>query len=279
MTERGQMANLRALIQGAQDAYTLPGELLDAWAVSERVRALSVTVPARLSDDDAAAGLVAAVAAGEQPDLVKLGEELSRGETKTEAYRHAQRVLTAAVGEADRRAVSIASDVVETVIRDHLRPALMDVHDKAREAAAALDGYGDLDPVRLVNAPAKARAAFAELPVLVARRRLIFAARRSANRIGNRQPEHDATELFVEFAAPFALAADFNRNGLKSVAPQDPVAYLLWVSSDAAAAGRPWMPTIKEMDEAWWDQFGEGVEMRRRAASDARAIAAMFPDC
>lgn len=278
MTDRGQMNALRTLIEGAQ-AYTLPPALLDAWRVSERVRALALAVPDLLSDEDAAAGLVNAIAAGDQPDLVKLGEELSRSETKTEAYRHAQRVLTEAVGEADRRAVGIAVDSVERIITEHLRAAFEGVLERARKCAKALNGVGLTRPL-LAGAPPAARAAFNELSDLVVDRDRILAARRSANSVGARRLEHDSSGLYSEFREPYGLTPNVSRNvrwpGLAATAAPvgDEPAYLLWLVSPEGARGEPWLPTAAEMDARWLEQHGEAQERFRQSRRDAEATGA-----
>jgi hypothetical protein len=104
----------------------------------------------------------------------------------------------------------------------------------------------------------------------------LYTARRWANTIGHREPEHDGSHLFAEFADPLALSPWWKPPAPipQTPAPQDPVERLLWLVSEAAAPAKPWLPTVAEQDEAWWARFGEAQQTRARAHHDALAISA-----
>jgi len=273
---RAEILSLTNLVDAsAGGGYTLPAELTDAYRIYCRVRAIEVPAPNPLYLDTAAARLVSAVAAGKSADVLKLGTAVAQAETDRQATEKARAVLAAAIEQAGNAATSAASDLTETIISKHLRPALAEVYARAREVSAQLDGYG-LDPHRLITAPSKVRNAYAELPTLVARSMAIFTARKHANFIGHREPQHDANGLFADYRRPLALSPQWKPPAQipRIPAPADPAERLLWIVSEAAAPAQPWLPTMAEQDAAWWNQFGEGVENRAQRHRDAQAIGA-----
>lgn len=107
-----------------------------------------------------------------------------------------------------------------------------------------------------------------QLPRLVTRRQLIFTARRWANTIGNRTPQHDTEGLFAEFENPTALTPGW-RQGMRPVipAPEDPTERLLWAVSDPTAPAKPWLPTVAEQDAAWWAKVRASTRAARTGAT------------
>lgn len=272
---RMQINALTKLVDaGEAGGYTLPAELLDAYRIYTRTRALSVPEVRPLEADAAAARVVAAVAAGDSPELVSLGAEVDRAQRDHEAHARALHILNVATEQAAGAAANLAGDLAEQIITRHLRPAFDEVHAQAREVAAALEGYG-LETRRLITAPAKVRNAYASLPDLVSRKAAILEARKSANAIGYRKPQHDTTDIFATFANPFHFAP-----GWKSPAPvprvpfpEDATERLLWMASAEVAGAKPWLPTVAEQDEAWQRVFGEAARRRAEGALAARAYA------
>ncbi len=222
--------------------------------------------------DTAAARLVSAVAAGTSVDVLELGTAVAQAETDRQTTEKARAVLAAAIEQAGNAATSVASDLTEQVISQHLRPALAELYARVREVSAQLDGYG-LDPHRLITAPAKVRNAYAELPALVARSTAIFTARKHVNFIGHREPQHDASNFYADYQTPLALSPQWKPPAQipRIPAPADPTERLPWIVSEAAAPAQPWLPTMAEQDAAWWSQFGEAQEMRAAHAMSARA--------
>ncbi len=273
---RMEINTLTSLVESAEAVgYTLPSELLDAHRTYVRVKAVEIPQPKTLEADTAAARIVSAVAAGETPDPSALAHEVNRAALAGRDYDQAKIVMGLAVEQAGNAATNLASDLTEQIIVKHLRPALEQVHREAREVAGALKGYG-LDPHTLITAPAKARNAYGSLPTLVARRKGIYRARRWANTIGNREPQHDVMGMFVEFERPLAFHPHWKLPAqIPGVpAPEDETERLIWVVSEAAAIGQPWLPTVEEQDAAWWAQFGKGVETRASKHRDGLAIGA-----
>lgn len=273
-----QNSTLAKLVGNAEaGGYTLPAELIDAWQTVERVRALDLGVPDSLAADVAAAQVVAAVTSGKTPDMLEVGREMHRLESDRQAQGHASRALAEARELAAAAAVSVAVDMTERLISDHLRPALEDVYAKAKESAPALMGFEKRPPYA---APAKAAKAYDDLDRLAGRRSVIFGARSWVNFIGSRQPQHDPEGMFVEFEHPELLTPWWNSQGvvrwpgLREVAPEDPAVRLAWVVSDAVAPARPWLPTVAEQDEQWWSMFGEKLEKFARSRRDAESVGA-----
>jgi hypothetical protein len=110
----------------------------------------------------------------------------------------------------------------------------------------------------------------------MARRSGILHARRLANAIGHRTPQHDSNHLYASSAKPFSFHPDWKLPAPipRPPWPEDPTESLLWIVSPAAAAAQPWLPTIAEQDAAWWAQFGEVIENRQRLHRDGLAIGA-----
>jgi len=276
---RMETTTLTKLVQSAEGAgYTLPPALMDAWRTYNRVKALEVPEPAVLDAQGAASRIVSATAAGETVDPLAAARQLEQATCDIQTASQARMLVSAATEQAAHLAASLADTLTEQIISEHLRPALEAVYAKTREVAAALDGYG-LDPHTLVTAPTKARSAYAALPELVTRRQMIYTARRFANTLGHRKPQHDANGLFAELRDPLALSPEWRPPmPIPQIpAPQDPTERLLWVVSDAAAPAKPWLPAVEEQDAAWWRQFGEGVENRAQRHRDAQAIGGRAP--
>lgn len=273
---RMEINALRTMADAAEAGrYTLPAELSSSLETYRRTVAIEVPQPQQFNADAAAARLVAHLAGGGTPDLASLVEQAATAEHQHVAVERARLVTTMAIEQATEAAVHLASDLTERIIAEHLRPAFLELLTEAREVAAALDGYG-LNLTALITAPAKVRGAYAKLPDLVARHRLLWDARSKANAIGHRKAQHAGSEIFTAFEDAMAMRPGWKAPAriLPLDAPTEPVEYLLWLVSPAAAPGKPWLPTIAEQDAAWWKQFGEGQEMRRQAHRNGMAVGA-----
>ncbi len=272
---RAQTMALAKLIDSAEaGGYTLPAKLLDAWRTYQRVKALDVPTRETLSPEAAAARIVSTVAAAESPDVTGLARELANARLEDEADEHARGILARASDQAGEAAITVAYDLTETIISKHLAPALAEAFARTREAAAALDGYG-LDLHRLMTAPAKVRNAYADLPALAAKRQTILTASKSANAVGNREPQRDTTGLFADFRKPLTFFPTW-RHPARIPAipfPADQIERLLWFVGDAATAAEPWLPTMAERDAAWEAQFGDEERARATRNIAARAYA------
>jgi len=271
---RAQINTLTSLIDNADaGGWTLPADVLAAHRIYRQVSALDLDPPAALDAYTAAARIVTATTAGEPVDPLAAGRELRHADDERQAHDLAKRILQLAVDQAATAAGNLAADRTEQIIAKHLAPALEDVHALAREAAAALKGHA-LDGPSMAAAPQKARAAYISLAGLVTRRQLIFTARRWANSIGYRVPQHDDAGLFAEFANPTAIMPGWKLGMRPAInAPEDPTERLLWVVSDQVAPAKPRLATVREQDESWQAVFGEAQRQRQAAALGARAYA------
>jgi hypothetical protein len=116
---------------------------------------------------------------------------------------------------------------------------------------------------RILTASLKVRNAYLTLPELVRRHSSILAAREWANALGERTPQGDRRGLFAMFEKPLALAAVAglpNDDIPVPRLPEDETARLLWLVSEQAVAGRPWLPTVAEQDAAWRAHVGRPVK-------------------
>lgn len=254
---RMQINALTQIVDSAEaGGYTLPVELTDALTVYRRVTALTLSEPRGHNPEETAARLVHTLAEGKEVDLTALAAGMSDAELEAKVAAQVQHVVTLAREQAAGAATNLAADLTERIITDHLRPAFDDVHAQARDAAAALDGHG-LDPHSLVTAPAKARNAYASLPLLVARKTTILQAHRLANAIGFRRPAHDVQNIFSAFADPLAFHPQWKHPAPvpRPPVPENAVERLLWMAGPEGAVGKPWLPTVAEQDAAYEAQF------------------------
>jgi hypothetical protein len=241
---------------GEAAGFKLPKEILEANHVYLQTKSLVVEEPTPQRYDTIAARIIAAVVAGKQPDALTLAREYAKSHLEYDDYKAASLILAEAVDQASNNAVQVAAAATEQIIVNHLRPALKKIDDDLRQVAAVIKGH-EFTATALLTAPQKVREAYAALPALVAKRQAIFAARWKANLLGDRLIEHDFNAIFANFAKP--LAFDPNRTSTQRVqipAPTEATEYALWAVSDAAAVGSPWLPTTREQDKAWIDEFG-----------------------
>jgi len=251
--------------------YTLPDELLDAHHTYQRLRQTTIDQPTPPDLEAIAARVVSAVAAGEEPRLPNAGRLFEDGDRDRRTADRAAEILRAAVDQAANTAALVCADLTERIYADHLRPAYAELHDKVREVASALDGYG-LDAHQVIKAPAKVRTAYLQLPALADSRGAILEARRVVNSIGHHTPQHDEANLFASFRKPLAFFPGWRLPARIPMLPfpEDRIERLLWVVSPEAQAAEPWLPTIAEQDAAWLAQFEESAP---KAAPWSRVVA------
>ena len=199
-------------------------------------------------------------------DPMGLCAEMHRARTDRLLSQEALELVRSATKQAEDAAVREAAEETDAIIAEHLRPAFHETMHRAGEAARRLGPYIDdefrLDTARIITASLKVRNAYLALPDLVRRHSSILAARELANALGERTPQCDRRGLCSLFERPRAFAAagmPYDEFPSPPV-PQDDTARLLWLLSDEAAAGRPWLPTVAEQDAAWRAQFGRPAE-------------------
>ncbi|CAN5787013.1 hypothetical protein BH18ACT2_BH18ACT2_08050 [soil metagenome] len=278
---RGQLGALRPLVESADaGGYTLPAELVDAWRTFEQVKALPLSPPAPAYFEELAAGVVAAVAGGKTPDVVKAGRELHRAGDGVQAYAAGQRILAEAIEQAGTAAANVAADCADAIIGESLAPVLADIYENARGCGETLGGY-DLDPKRLLGADRAVQDAYRELERLVARQSLIWEARKWANAVGFRRPEHDGGGMFLHFERPGEIPgwshAAGRWPGLDKLAPVEPLARLLWLVAPEVAAAKPWLPTCAQQDERWLVEHADILEQQRAGVALAEHVGARGP--
>lgn len=256
--------------------YTLPSEVLDAWAVYEATKGRACDEGEVLDVHAAASKYLAAVAAGEPAaDALDLARRVEEGKAHRAAVNTARDVLAIAVEQAAGQAATVAAEQADAIIVEHLAPAFEQLLDEARKVAAALNGYDRGNPHVLAVAPARVREAFAALPGLAERWGLLWKARGWINSVSGVHAQYDAEGRFVELASPVALVPGWKPTSpLPRVGPPptEPVERLLWIASDEAKPGHPWFPTPLEQDEAWCRVFKADQKMRQQRAHDAHAL-------
>jgi len=186
--------------------------------------------------------------------VVKAGMKLHRAGDDLQAHAAAQRIFVEAIEQAGVAAVNVAAVHADRIVTDNFAPAMGDIYEKARRCGETLAGH-PLDARRLLDAERPIQDAYRELERLVARQSLIWEARRWANAVGFRRPEHDGGGTFLHFERPGEVPgwshAAGRWPGLDALAPAEPLARLLWLLSPELAAARPWLPTVAEQDERW----------------------------
>jgi hypothetical protein len=277
-----QIRALSTLVQSANaGGYTLPTDVTDTYRVWQQLAQTEIPTPRQFGAEDAVARIVAAVTAGEPFDPMALCRASLTARDEKLVHDEAQAALRIAIDQAASNAVNTASTAADDIITEHLRPAYLELVEKAREVASALRPHTDaqflLDLQGIVAATSsKVRAAYLQLPELVERYRLIRQARDHANTIGTRKPQHDATGMFVSFEKPLAFHPSWKHPAPipPLPAPSGATERLLWQVSDQVAIARPWFPTVREQDAAWLAQFGEAIAAQGEGRAVARAVAA-----
>jgi hypothetical protein len=267
---------LGRLVEGARAGnYTLPQRLVDAHRACRLLGEFDLPAPGPFGREEAAARLVSAAMDSRPLDPMGLCAEVHRSRTDRLLYQEALELLGTATRRAEDAAVREAAAAGDSIIVEHLRPAYREVVHRAHEVARRLGPYIDdrfqPDTPRIITATLKVRNAYLALPELVRRHSSILAAREWANTLGERTPQCDGRGLFAAFENPlaFAASADLPYEGIPvPPLPDDDTARLLWLVSDEAAAGRPWLPTVAEQDAAWRARFGRPVQVRTAATAD-----------
>lgn len=275
MTIAAQVRLLTRLIDSSEvGEYSIPADLLAAWWTFESVKALTIEDPQILTAEEASGNLVSAVAARETVDPLELARQVELGVTERAVVGRARVILEMAHEQAAHKAVLTAREQCDSIISEHLAPALEQVYTQARKVASALDGYDLRNAHALVTAPSRVRQAFASLPALVERRRVIWDARSAINRVAGREPQHDTGGHFLQFQNPVHFVKSWTPTTPlpRAFGPEDPTDRLLWLASDEVAPALRWLPTVEQQDAAWLGFFGAGVELRKNRASDARAM-------
>ena len=165
--------------------YTLPNELVRAADVVDTLGRLEAPRAEPPRVDATAALLVAAVADGKPADLKAAGKTMHAEQVAHDAARLSADVLRQAVEQADQRLATVALDLADAVIRDHLQPAWGDLLTQARELAETLCST-PLSTVALMTAPSGVREAYAALTHQDERRAALRNARKWVNAAGSR---------------------------------------------------------------------------------------------
>lgn len=194
------MTTIRDTTAGLFDAaeaghFTLPAHLQQMRAGLTALQQAVEPVLRTEADEhaDLVAAITAAAVAGQPlPDVAAI--ETARLEERLAGDRFDVRIKAAqALTWQITNAVAEAAD---DIIVEHLRPIFDRIVADLRAAVAVTARYAD-DPVRALNAPAKERRAFADIPVLVGEYGAIAAARRVLAACGARP----ARDVDGEFAA------------------------------------------------------------------------------
>lgn len=269
------------LVEGARaGSYTLPERLVEMHHAGRLLRDLELAAPQHFGREEAATRLVDAAMDSRPLDPMGLCAEMHRSRTDRLLYQEALELLTTAIRRAEDAAVREAAQGCDAIITEHLRPAYREVLHRARAVARRLGPYIDdrfqLDTPRVITANRKVRNAYLALPGLVRQHSRILAARQWANSIAGRAPQWDRRGLFSVFENPFAVTA---ASGLPyddipvPPLPLGDTARLVWLVSDEADAGKPWLPSVEEQDAAWRHRFARPLQGARPQQAEADAAA------
>ena len=268
--ENTQLANL--IKSRERGGYTLPAELVDAYELAGRAEPVLMPAPEELNEYEAAAQLLTALREDRTPDLDGLVDRLRKANTSRDGI--APRLVMTAVEQANSRAVTLAQELADAVVVEHLRPAQERLLEEAAKAAAIVTAVSpDLDLYALVGASTKVGQAYQQLRVLADRWTVLRTARRYAITLSHRPPQQDVDYLFATFRRPLELFPGWRPGTLVPALPfrEDPVANVVWIATDAQVA-QPWMPTVEEQDAAWSAQFGEYAKRARAIHDQSLAI-------
>ncbi len=150
----------------------------------------------------------------------------------------------------------------ESIITEHLRPALAQVMEEVRDLEPKLEGRSVEAPQNFLRASAEAREAFNTLNDVAYRYDGIRAAQQAAGRLLD-GPQVDTGHKFREFRDPTALGITIGgMAGRSQPVPEHRLTRLVWTAT--VGKDQVWMPTPAEQDEQAAAYF-ERAEKRRFA--------------
>ena len=149
-------------------------------------------------------------------------------------------------------------EAADEIITAHLRPVFDRIVADLRAAVAVTGRFAD-DPVRALNAPAKERKSFADVPVLVGEYSTIAAARRVLADCGSRA----ARDVDGEFSAVKNLDQLWPREQ-RQYTPRpwtSGAEGTVWLLRNGAEL---WLPTPAEQDARYDEIYGARVREQQR---------------
>jgi hypothetical protein len=259
-------AHLEIVFNGASDgSYTLPKDLvqLDATfrtANSARIVAAKdandPTKDPRWVENNLVREALDRIARGKSLDGIEEAAVKARRQRERSDARH--RILTEATRTAESDLAQYINHHADTVISEHLKPALAKTLD---EAAAARDALGPVAPVAaavIEQGTAEQHAAYNKLAAAARRYEAIHACRKALMRM--RTPKtSDTADVYgeLEGIAEFYPAGIFTNR--PTPWPSDPAAKLAWIVEHRDQA-KPWVPTKQEQDAALMQRQADAVE-------------------
>ena len=265
--DRRRATSVQSLLEGADRGdFEIPTSLQEARATD----ALTSRALAEAHDDLAKLGTMAdavtplakevleAVRAGKPlPDrsdrLLKLEQATEQARYRVDVLKHAQEMA--------------AKDLLfgtwpESIITEHLRPALAQVMEEVRDLEPKLEGRSVEGPQNFLRASAAVREAFNKLNDVAYRYDGIRAAQQAAGRLLD-GPQVDTGLKFREFRDPTALGITIGGDARRfQPVPEHRLTRLVWTAT--VGKDEVWMPTPAEQDEQAAAYF-ERAEKRRFA--------------
>ncbi len=266
--DRRVAGSINALLEGAAwGHYTVPKSLTDAKATEARISEELTRAHAeleRLGTVETAATplagklLEAARAAKPLPDvsapLAKLEQALQLARLRVSVLRAAR--------ELAARDLYFGTEP-ESILVDHLRPALAEVMEEVRDLEPKLEGRSVESPEHFIRASETARVAFTSLNDLGYRYGAIRAAQQAVGRLLD-GPQVDTGHKFSEFKDPQALGITIaGMAGRSQPTPEHRLTRLVWTAT--TGANEVWMPLPAEQDEMA-NAYFKAADNRRLAA-------------
>ena len=186
---------------------------------------------------------------------------MHRARTGRLLFQEALELVRSATLQVEDAAVRETAEASDAIIAEHLRPAFHETMHRAGEAARRLGAYIDdefrLDTARIITASLKVRNATSPCRTSsggTARSWLPESWRTHSDRA----PRSAIAEVCVRSSSvhvPLQRRACTTTSSRVRRSPRT-TPPPLWLLSDEAAAGRPWLPTVAEQDAAWRTQLG-----------------------
>lgn len=266
-----------AVLRGADAGlYALPAEVAELHAARQHLTAqLAEPTPDRNAPRETYARAVraAALAGGALPDPAEVFA--AEQDSAARAYRTdvVRQVLEALTGDLN----TAVSDLAESILVEHLRPAWQAGYDQARAAVAVFLPYGSTQGA-LFAAPEKARKAFASLAghvdTMLGCSRVVDGLRLCGYR-----PQLDELDLFRSVKDVLAVWPDLatdRRSASHTLAGKPwPDALAERVMWSVQTGAELWLPTPHEQDQQWSRCYGERVAEQARGRWAATAMHAM----
>jgi len=250
--------------------YSLPDELILARDVAARLAELipqDAVDPEDVTDELVAATLAAAATDAGLPDCSGVAEARHQRQVTEDAAK----VWRIASEQAAGRVSSAVHACAESILVEHLQPALAAVVGELSGAFAATGQYSS--PSELLLAPAKARQAAASVDALCEKYEAIRGGRGDLTWTVQYRATADLDDEFGEVRNPETVWTRTQNRNMNAGTPPWPLTptrtRVAWLLANGCEL---WLPTPTEQDTRWREAYSEELAAAENQRSMGAAV-------